>query len=435
MMSVSTLLRSVRDLLEHRFPLLWISGEISNFVLARSGHAYFVLKDDQAQVRCVMFRQRQQLLDWQPRDGMQVEVRALLTLYEARGDMQLTIEAMRQSGAGRLFEQFQRLRDRLAGEGLFDASAKRELPDFPGTIGVITSPQAAALRDVLTTLERRNPAIPVVVCPVPVQGADAAAKIAQALDALGNSGRCDVIILARGGGSIEDLWSFNEEVVARAIRACPVPVVTGIGHETDFTIADFAADCRAPTPTAAAELCSPDRDALVQRIQSLSHRLVRHTERSMESRMQRLDSLAARLQHPGQRLREQQQRLTGLAGRLAQAFSTGLQERGWRLDALQHRARAHLPRPEQQQAAAGALALRLKHALNNRLAASASSLRHLQMSLGHLDPSRVLSRGYSVVRDGQGRVITNSDQIGPGSALDITLAEGGALAKVERIRK
>jgi len=262
-LTVSALTRSVRDLLEHCYPLLWVAGEISNFTVAKSGHAYFVLKDEHAQVRCVMFRHRQQNLEWTPRDGMQIEAQVLVSLYEPRGDFQLNVETMRRAGLGALFEAFLKLRDKLEKEGLFKTETKRSLPSLPRAIGVITSREAAALRDVLTTLDRRNPSIEVVVFPVQVQGEGAAEKIAAALEVAGRRGECDVVLLVRGGGSIEDLWAFNEEIVARAIRACPIPVVTGIGHETDFTIADFVADRRAPTPTAAAELVSPGRAGLV----------------------------------------------------------------------------------------------------------------------------------------------------------------------------
>ena len=433
-MGVSALMRNVRDLIEHRFPLLGVSGEISNYVMARSGHAYFVLKDAQAQVRCVMFRNRNQHLDWQPKDGTQVEVRALLTLYEARGDIQLTVEAMRPSGAGALFEQFQRLRDSLAAEGLFDGTLKRPLPSHPRAIGVITSTAAAALRDVLTTLARRNPAIPVIVYPVPVQGTEAAPKIARALHALGSSGRCDVIILARGGGSIEDLWAFNEEVVARALRGCAVPVVTGIGHETDFTIADFASDCRAPTPTAAAELCSPDREALLQQIRALGQRLSQHAMRGTERRMQRLDALTARLEHPGHRLRLQSQRLAGLSKRLSRCLATGMSDRQWQLHTLLHRSRALLPRPADQWHRVGALAQHLRMAARAKHDARIAAVAALQSSLEHLDPGRVLERGYSVVRNARGEVVTDATRLAAGDSLDITLAQGGALVSVDQTR-
>ena len=432
--SVSALARSVRDLLEHRYPLQWISGEISNFTLARSGHTYFTLKDEQAQVRCVMFRQRHQCLDWTPADGLQVEVRALLTLYEPRGDFQLTVEAMRRAGAGALFEQFQRLRDKLAGEGLFEESLKRSLPAFPRTIGVVTSSNAAALRDVLTTLARRNPGIPVLVCSVPVQGAGAAGRIAQALTRLGASGRCDVVILARGGGSIEDLWAFNEEVVARAIRACAVPVVTGIGHETDFTIADFAADQRAPTPTGAAEMASPDREALLHRVHSLGQRLSHCTRRGVERRMQLLDGLAPRLQHPAQLLRLQLERLQRARRRLSECMHGQLTDRGWRLGELLHRSRAHLPRPLEFQSRITMLSRNLQMAAQAQLAARTASLAHAQACLLHLNPDRVLARGYAVVRDEHGALVTDATRLSAGDVLDITLSRGGAKVRVEGTR-
>ena len=296
--SVSELNRSVRDLLERRFPLGWIAGEISNFKRYDSGHCYFTLKDAGAQVRCVMFRGRAQYLDWQPKEGMQVEVRALVTLYEPRGDFQLNVETMRRAGLGPLFEQFLRVKEKLEREGLFDVAAKRDIPAFPTTIGVVTSLAAAALRDILTTLKRRNPSIHVIVYPVPVQGNGAAEKIAAMLATASRRNECDVLLLARGGGSIEDLWQFNEEVVARAIRACAIPVVSGIGHETDFTIADFAADLRAPTPTAAAETVSPSRDALFDRLAELVERATRGTLRRLDTEIQRVDGLARRLVHP-----------------------------------------------------------------------------------------------------------------------------------------
>ena len=242
--SVSQLNRSVRDHLERRFPLMWIAGEISNFRRYDSGHCYFTLKDADAQVRCVMFRTRAQHLDWEPQDGMQVDVRALVSIYEPRGDFQLNIEAMRRSGLGPLYERFVRLKAELDAEGVFDAALKRPIPAFAQRVGVITSLAAAALRDILSTLARRNPSIEVILYPVPVQGEGAAQRIAQAIATASARAECDVLILARGGGSIEDLWSFNEAVVARAIRASHIPVVSGIGHETDFTIADFAADLK-----------------------------------------------------------------------------------------------------------------------------------------------------------------------------------------------
>ncbi len=428
---VSALMRSLRDLLEHRFPLLWVKGEISNYMLARSGHAYFVLKDQQAQVRCVMFRQRHQQVEWRPQDGDQVELRATLGLYEARGDVQLTVESMRRAGAGQLFEQFQRLRDKLAAEGLFSQEAKRSLPTHPRCIGIVTSRDAAALQDILSTLARRNPAIPVIVQPTPVQGRDAAPRIARALQVLGDSGRCDVIILARGGGSIEDLWAFNEEVVARAIRACAVPVVSGVGHETDFTIADFAADCRAPTPTAAAELVSPDREALLHRLDALSRRLQQCQARGMERRMQRLDSFGARLQHPGERLHRQGEKLASARARLARCMGQSLAYHQHALSALMRRQMERRPRPMDRLDAIAALNHRLVLSLSSRQTLRMTRLRALTGSLEHLNPQRVLERGYSVVRDASGSIILEAEQVRAGDLLDLHFARGSARARVE----
>src|SRR6266436_5965572 len=288
-LTVSALIRSVRNLIEHRYPLLWVAGEISNFTTAKSGHAYFVLKDEHAQARCVMFKHRYRGLEWLPHDGMQVEAQVLVTMYEPRGDFQLNVETMRRAGRGALFEAFVRLREKLEKEGLFEAEKKRRLPPFPRTVGVVTSRDAAALRDVLTTLKRRDPSVAVVLFPVKVQGEGAAEEIAAALGTAGRRGECDVLLLVRGGGSIEDLWAFNEEIVARAVRACSVPVVVGVGHESDFTIADFAADLRAATPTAAAELAAPDRQGLLDLLRQRQVRMQQLARAMLRARAQRLD--------------------------------------------------------------------------------------------------------------------------------------------------
>jgi exodeoxyribonuclease VII large subunit len=431
-LSVSALNRSVRDLLEHRLPLAWVAGEVSNLVQARSGHLYFSLKDSAAQVRCVMFRSRGLLLDWQPRDGMQVEVRALVTLYEPRGDFQLNVEFMRPAGLGALYEAFLRLRDKLEREGLFDASAKRPLPAYPRAIGVITSRAAAALRDVLTTLRRRNPAIPVVLYPTAVQGEGAPAEIVGALAAAGRRAECDVLILCRGGGSIEDLRAFNDERVARAVRASPIPVVVGVGHETDFTIADFAADVRAPTPTAAAELASPPRDELLARVGLLVARLRRNVERDLETRMQVLDHLSRRLVHPGRRLEAQNALVAQLSTRLAQAVARLLDRQRWTVRELVERSRRHLPPLEMLTLRAARLGEQVAAASERQLAERAVRIDALTRSLSHLDPRAVLERGYSIVRDEAGRIVRRSREVASGDRVDITFAEGGASARVER---
>lgn len=433
-LSVSALARNVRDLLEHRYPVLWVAGEISNFMRARSGHSYFVLKDEQAQVRCVMFRHRSQYMDWQPADGMQVEVQALVTLYEARGDFQLNVELMRQSGLGALYERFLKLRDRLEREGLFLAESKRPLPEFPRTVGVVTSLKAAALRDVLSTLARRNPAIAVVVYPVQVQGAGSAAQIAAAIATAGRRAECDVIILARGGGSIEDLWAFNEEEVARAIRMCPVPVVSGVGHETDITIADLAADRRAPTPTAAAEMVSQDRRALAHRIAMLSHRIGQRMTRTIESGMQRLDLLGRRLEHPRHRLQLQHERLVRLQDRLGGALHGTIARCSRRLTGALHRARGRMPKPMEKFAQVRHLTERMAASTRARMDARTSRIAALSANLEHLSPGHVLARGYSVVRDEQGRIVQSADSIATGDLLDIRFASGQARARVEDSR-
>ena len=380
-LSVSQLLRSARDTLERRFPLQWISGEVSNLRPAASGHLYFTLKDETAQVDCVMFKGRAAHLDWDLADGQQVEARALVTLYEPRGRFQLNVEAMRRAGLGPLFERFLKLKDKLGKEGLFDAGAKRPVPEYPRKIGVVTSLAAAALRDVLTTLRRRNPAIPVIVYPSPVQGEGAAAKLGQALAAANRRAECDVLLLVRGGGSIEDLWQFNEEIVARAIRASSIPVVAGIGHETDFTIADFAADERAPTPTAAAELVSPPREALLLRVAENGYRISRETLRRIEYAMQTVDALARRLVHPAERLRTSRQNLAHLAARLSSA---------------------------------------MKHEFSR----FRSLMERHEAVLAGLDHQTVLARGYSLTLNLSGEVVRDDAQVKEGERIVTTLAKG-----------
>ncbi|HEY0719956.1 MAG TPA: exodeoxyribonuclease VII large subunit, partial [Gammaproteobacteria bacterium] len=297
--SVSRLNREARALLEGHFPLMWIEGEISNLTRPASGHIYFSLKDPFAQVRCAMFRMRGMHLVFRPADGMQVLVRARLSLYEPRGDYQLIVEQMEEAGDGALRRAFEQLKQRLHAEGLFESARKRPLPPLPRRIGVVTSPSGAAIHDILTVLRRRFPAIPVILYPVPVQGAGAAAQIATMLRKAGERGECDVLIVGRGGGSLEDLWPFNEEVVARAIAASPIPVVSAVGHEVDVTIADFAADQRAATPSAAAEMVVPDRQEWQLRIERLQERLTQALHHRLRHAHQSVAHLAKRIRHPG----------------------------------------------------------------------------------------------------------------------------------------
>ncbi len=410
-LSVSELLRSARDTLEHRYPLQWIGGEISNLRPAASGHLYFVLKDEQAQVDCVMFRSRAGALGWEPKDGLKVEARALVTLYEPRGRFQLTVEAMRRAGLGPLNERFLKLKAKLQAEGLFDPGRKRDIPEYPSRIGVLTSLAAAALRDVLTTLQRRNPSIPVIVYPVPVQGDGAAGKIAQMLAIAVGRAECDVLLLVRGGGSIEDLWPFNEEAVARAICASALPVVVGVGHETDFTIADFAADPRAPTPTAAAELVSPPRAELLARVAELGWRASREARRRIEYAVQAVDALARRLVHPADRLRGSRQLVGQLAARLASLM-------GHRIELHRYRLR---DTPQ-----------RLSSLVARRLETATSRLAMLRTGLGSLDPAAVLARGYSITRAADGTVVSDSAAVLEGEQLRITLAKGWIESEVRR---
>jgi exodeoxyribonuclease VII large subunit len=433
-LTVSALARSVRDLLEHRYPLLWVAGEISNFVRAKSGHLYFSLKDESAQLRCVMFRNRGQSLDWEPRDGLKVEVRALLTLYEARGDFQLSVETMRRAGQGALFEAFLRLREKLAREGLFEPERKKTLPFFPRRIGIVTSLAAAALRDVLTTLARRNPAIPVIIYPAQVQGEGAAAQLAAAIGAASQRKECDVLILCRGGGSMVDLWSFNDEAVARAIHACAVPVVTGIGHETDFTIADFVADQRAPTPTAAAELAAPLRGELLQRVAAMRLALVGRTTRELENRMQHVDGLLRRMVHPGRRLQDQGQLLAQLAQRLRTSGSHLIERHQWLLAGLAQRQRAALPAlPDLGRRVAQARA-GLGSAWRHRSERAAAGLHALASHLAHLDPHAVLKRGYSMVHDPSGGIVRSAHALAAGDMVEITFSQGSAASQIVRTR-
>jgi exodeoxyribonuclease VII large subunit len=387
--SVSELLRSVRDVLEHRFSLTWVVGEISNLTRAASGHWYFTLKDDAAQVDCVMFRGRAAYLDWTPQGGMRVEARALVTLYEPRGRFQLNVETMRPAGLGPLYERFLRLKDKLAREGLFDAALKRAVPEHPRSIGVVTSLAAAALRDVLTTLARRNASIPVIVYPVPVQGEGAAARIAAMIATANERAECEVLLLVRGGGSLEDLWQFNEEAVARAVRVSRIPVIVGVGHETDFTIADFAADRRAPTPTAAAEMVSPPRAELLARVAELGYRGSREARRRLEYAMQAVDGLARRLVHPAERIRTSRQLVAQLAARLASSA-------GRSLDAAHYR------------------------------------IERLCTGLAGLDPNAVLGRGYSITRNAAGEVLRDAARVAEGERLVTTLYKGWIESEAKR---
>jgi len=429
--SVSELNRRARALVESGFPLLWVAGEISNFTRATSGHCYFLLKDAQAQARCVFFRHKAAALDWPPENGMQVEVRALPTLYEARGEFQLNVETMRRSGLGALFEAFERLKKKLEQEGLFETSRKKPIPEFPLVIGIVTSPKAAALRDVLTTLARRMPAIRIVLYPAPVQGEGAGERIAQAIRSASARAETDVLIVCRGGGSMEDLWAFNEEVVARAIADCAIPVISGVGHETDFTIADFVSDARAPTPTAAAELASPNQAELLARLHALYRRLGRCSDRLLEARMQQLDFLGKRLVHPGEHIRNQTQHLAHLATRLKSSMARVLDTRSWRIAELLGTLRGMRPDLDASALRQRDLALRLMRGYARLLELHDVRLRRLGANLEHLNPQSVLERGYSIVARDDGNIVRSAADVQTGERLRLVFARGAALARVE----
>ena len=409
--SVSQLCRAVADALDARFNPVAVRGELSGFSRAASGHCYFSLKDEGGQIRCAMFRRAAGMLDFSPRDGELVEVRGRLGVYEARGDLQLIVESMSRAGQGALFEQFLRLKAKLEAEGLFEASRKRELPTQPRAIGVVTSLGAAAWHDVMTALQRRVPHIPVRMAPALVQGAGAATTLAQALQSLyawtaedhPTEPPVDVILLVRGGGSIEDLWAFNDEQLARVIAMSPVPVISGVGHETDFTIADFVADVRAPTPTAAAEMAATARDELLQVAEHFAHRLLHGLQRQLDRQAQRLDTVTARLGRPQAVLARQSQALDRLALRLRSATAAALTG-----------GRHGLERQSD----------RLQHGLALTLQQHAQRCERLDLRLAALDPHRVLERGYAWLSDSDGHALTRASQLSAGQNVQATLADG-----------
>jgi len=429
-LTVTALNQQVARLLERTFPLVWIGGEISNFTRAASGHWYFTLKDDAAQIRAVMFRGRAQYAGFVPREGDKVEVRALVTLYGARGDYQINVEAIRRAGVGQLYEAFLRLKEKLGAEGLFDEERKRPLPLFARSIGIVTSPQAAALRDVLTALKRRVPHVRVVLYPAPVQGQGASIKIADAIMTASRRQEVDVLLVCRGGGSIEDLWSFNEEPVARAIAACSVPVISGVGHETDFTIADFAADLRAATPTAAAELAATARADWLSSLEADAGDLRRAMERILDDANQGLDNLGRRLLSPSSRIENQRVKLLGLASTLTHAVRTPINRQGVLLAQLQQRWARHRPDSRAMRTQLASEQRHLVASMAANLRARRESLGALSAQLELLNPQRTLERGYAIVSNAKGKVLRSPGQIKPRDVLRVRLAEGSAEVSV-----
>jgi exodeoxyribonuclease VII large subunit len=432
-MPVSLLVSSARLLIERHLGLVWVSGEISNFTRAASGHCYFNLKDAQAQVRCVMFRQKAQHVAFALRDGLAVEVRATPSIYEARGEFQLNADTMRLAGVGALYEQFARLKARLEAAGWFAAERKRALPAMPRAVGIVTSKHAAALRDILTTLARRWPRMPVILYPTAVQGAGAAADIAAAIATANARAEVDVLIIARGGGAIEDLWSFNEEVVAKALLDSTLPTVSGVGHETDFTICDFVADVRAPTPTAAAAMVVPDRHAVAARVDEVAARLMRAARQAQDARAQRLDQATRRLVHPAQRLAAQRERTTELASRLRRAWQVELAAHAAATSALQARwwREVRAPRPARAQLAV--LTAAWSRLARQRVERARDRVAALGQNLAHLNPQGVLDRGFALVRTADGRIVQGAAQLAPGDPVSIAFARDGADAVITRV--
>ena len=424
----SSLNRLVRDLLGDALPQVWIEGELSNVAKPASGHLYFTLKDSGAQVRCAMFKLKASVLRFRPVDGMQVLLRAKVGLYEPRGEFQLVAEYMEPAGEGALQREFEQLKAKLAAEGLFDPARKRALPGYARRIGVITSATGAAVRDVLSVLARRWPLADVEIMPVPVQGREAPPAIVAMLRKASASARYDVLLLTRGGGSLEDLWAFNEEAVARAIHASAVPVVSAVGHEIDFSIADFVADLRAPTPSAAAELLVPDAVAIGRHLRQLQQRMITLQQRRLQAQSQRVDHLLARLQaqRPQARLQRDGERLTHLQRRLAAVWREQNQLRRTRLERLRARMLARHPRArlpllarrltEQDQ--------RLRRAINHLLQRRQTDLRHVGHALHAVSPLATLERGYAILFNADGHVLRSSKHVAVGTPLRARLADG-----------
>ncbi|MEH6358171.1 MAG: exodeoxyribonuclease VII large subunit [Pseudomonadales bacterium] len=438
-LSVTDLNRRARNLLESEFKQVWVEGEISNFSRPASGHWYFTLKDNGAQVRCAMFTNRNRSLRIQVQNGMHVILRAKVSLYEGRGDYQLIAENLIDAGEGRLQREFEELKRSLAAQGLFSEQHKQPLPVLPSHIGVVTSPTGAAIRDILTVLKRRFPGIPVSVIPAAVQGKGAAAQIVGAIklaQSLQDSEHpIDALIVGRGGGSLEDLWPFNEEAVARAIFDCTIPIVSAVGHEVDFTIADFVADVRAATPSAAAELLSPDRDEWQRSVKKHQRSLVDNLQRRLFNASQQLNHLLKRMRHPGQQLQEQAQRLDDIEARFTLAISHQLKLQKSQLETLSATLSQHQPSHQinhlnmhNQQ-----LSQRLQNAMKHTLENFQHRLKSNGLALHTLSPLQTLARGYTITKDPQGRIIRDSSAVQIGDKIITQLGHGQLTSAVEAI--
>ncbi len=435
--SVTQLTHAIKEHLEEHFRSLWVEGEVSNFRAPSSGHFYFTLKDEAAQIRAVMFRSRNAVLPFLPEDGLQVICRANLSVYPPRGDYQLIVESMEPKGQGALQLAFEALKRKLAEEGLFDPERKRPLPFLPRVVGIVTSPTGAAVRDILKVIGRRFPNLEIRFCPVRVQGEQAKHEIVEAIRTLNQDGLSDVIIVGRGGGSLEDLWAFNEEAVARAIAGSGIPIVSAVGHEIDFTIADFVADVRAPTPSAAAEMIVPEKKALVEGIRGLEGRLHRSLQRRLEGGREAVTSLSGRLRHPGRRVEEGYLRLDELSERLRAATGRGLHERRVHLGGMRTKLFWVGPSSRIQACATRTESARrdLARLVRHGLEMKRQRTREAAACLGSLSPLGVLSRGYSITRKlPSGQVLRRARDASEGDSVEILLSQGRLECVVDRVR-
>jgi exodeoxyribonuclease VII large subunit len=430
-LSVTALVAAARGALERDLGAVIVAGEVTGFLRAASGHCYFGLKDASAQVRCVLWRTKARFVDFALKDGLAVEVRAMATLYEPRGEFQLSVDSVRLAGAGALYERFAQLKARLEAQGWFAPERKRPLPAYPAALGIVTSLKAAALQDVLSTLARRWPVARVVIYPAPVQGAGAADELAAAIGSANTRREVQALIVCRGGGSIEDLWAFNEEVLARAVFESELPVVSGVGHETDFTICDFVADVRAPTPTGAAALLTPDRVAILHRVDQWAARASRAAQHMLATRIQRVDLASRALLHPAARIAAQRETLRTLAARAAAAQQRHLAVRGTLVASLRARVRRELLAPLPGASRLDLLRGAWHRAGRLRLERSAQRLAALEQNLNHLSPQQVLERGYAIVSRPDGSTVVDAATLRPGDSVDLQFARGSAGATIK----
>ena len=431
--SVAELNQSVAKLLERTIPLCWISGEVSNFTRASSGHWYFTLKDAQAQVRAVMFKSRTLGTDFIPGEGEKIEVRATVTLYAPRGDYQLNVEGIRRAGLGNLYEAFLQLKQKLSSAGLFDPQRKQRLPRFPRCIGIITSPQAAALRDILSTLQRRAPHIHIVVYPTPVQGNGAAQKIARSIELAATRNECDVLIVARGGGSIEDLWAFNDEQLAITIANCAIPIISGVGHETDFTIADFVADLRAATPTAAAEIAVTARVDLMIRVEKNISSLQRALRYRVDQEHQTVDNLSRRLINPLAYIRSERAKLFNLQMQLKHLLGNVRKQAFYQHAQLKQKLLVRAPNSAQKKNQVVQFSRQMHYQTQQLIKGRRHGLATLAVQLELLNPQRTLERGYAIVLDQTGAILQLPGQFSAPSTLNVKLAKGEVALEISKV--